>query len=426
MNKVLIITYYWPPAGGAGVQRILKFAKYLPEFGWEPIILTIDNPDSPINDESLLTDIPDNIKVIKTSSIQPYNLYRFFTGKKKGQHIPSDILIKNQSNLADKLSIWLRLNLFIPDAKIGWIPYAVKAGCEVIKNENIKIILSSSPPHTVQLIAGKIAAKTGVKWIADYRDPWLEMLHNQNAGRFFLSQKIDAHFEKKSLLYPDAITTISDGMVEIFRTKAENNYYVIPNGYDETDLLEVPLVKNDCFTIAYTGIMSVTRVPEMFLKSLKRLKTEQNAEIKLSFAGKVCKEFFDLLDRYDLQNNFEYLGYLEHKESTKVLMSADVLLLVVDNIPNNKGFLTGKIFEYLGCKKPVFAVGPADGNAAEIIKKSDSGIMADYNDEDGTYKFVLDFYNDWKTKKSRFSFKVEQFSRKQLTGQLKAILEKYI
>ena len=423
MKKVLIITYYWPPSGGAGVQRVLKFAKYLPQFGWEPHILTVENGDAPIIDESLLDDIPEECKVYKTSAFEPYNIYKKFTGKTQDEKIPYDVLLNKKPSLKEKISLWIRLNLFVPDAKIGWIPSAVKKAVDIIKKENIDLIFSSSPPHTVQLIAKKTAKKTGLKWISDFRDPWMEMLHNQQNNRFFLTKMVDSHLEKKSLKTADRVITISKGIVEDFNSKVNNNYYIIPNGYDETDFDYSIKSENEELTVSYTGVMSVTRLPEMFLKSVQKLKKENQAKIKLQIAGKTCPEFESLIDKYELRENFNFLGYLSHKESTKVLMKSDLLLLVVDNIPNNKGFLTGKIFEYLGCKKNIFAVGPVNGDAHQLIKDSKSGVLLDYNDEAGTYDALLGLYKDWEEKKIRDDFETEKYSRRNLTKELVKVFE---
>ena len=423
MKKVLIITYYWPPSGGAGVQRVLKFAKYLPQFGWEPHILTVENGDAPIIDESLLEDIPKECKVYKTSAFEPYNIYKKFTGKTQDEKIPYDVMLNKKPSLKEKISLWIRLNLFVPDAKIAWIPSAVKKAVDIIKNENIDLIFSSSPPHTVQLIAKKAAKKTGLKWISDYRDPWMEMLHNQQNNRFFLTKLFDSHLEKKSLKTADRVITISKGIVEDFNKKVNNNYHIIPNGYDEADFDYSIKSENEEFTISYTGVMSVTRIPEMFLKSLQKLNKENQAKIKFQIAGKTCPEFESLIDKYELRECFNFLGYLSHKESTKVLMNSDLLLLVVDNIPNNKGFLTGKIFEYLGCKKNILAVGPVDGDAHQLIKDSNSGVFLDYNDEPGTYEALLSLYKDWKENKIRDDFETEKYSRRNLTKELVKVFE---
>ena len=199
MKKVLIITYYWPPAGGAGVQRALKFVKYLPQFGWEPIVLTVENPDSPTEDLSLLEDIPKECKVYKTKSLEPFEVYKKFTGRKSNEKIPGDILLKSDNvSLKDKLAKWVRVNLFIPDAKIGWKKYAVKKGSEIIRTENIDLIFTTSPPQTVALIGRKLAKLTGVKWIADFRDPWMEIVYYQNLNRSKITKAIDTSLEKKS------------------------------------------------------------------------------------------------------------------------------------------------------------------------------------------------------------------------------------
>ena len=217
MRKVLIIAYYWPPAGGAGVQRVLKFAKYLPQFGWEPVILTVETPDSPIEDYSLLEDIPPNTKVYKTKALEPFNFYKKVTGRKKEEKISSDILVDNsRSSFVEKLSKWIRLNLFIPDAKIGWIPYAVKNGLKIINDENIDLIFSSSPPHTIQKIGKKLSKKSKLKWVADFRDPWMEIVHYQNVRRNFITKYIDSKLEKSILKTADGITTISKEIVNLF------------------------------------------------------------------------------------------------------------------------------------------------------------------------------------------------------------------
>ena len=231
MKKVLIITYYWPPSGGAGVQRALKFAKYLPEFGWEPVILTVENPDSPVDDTSLLNDIPKGTKVYKTKSLEPFELYKKFAGKKSDSKIPNDVLL-NKKNLSLKVRLaqWIRLNLFIPDAKIGWKKYAVKKGLEIIKTENIDLIFTTSPPQTVALIGRKLSKLCGVKWIADFRDPWMEIVYYQNVNRTKLTKVVDSSLEKKVMNNADTIITISYDIADLIRGKAKDqNVVVIPN-----------------------------------------------------------------------------------------------------------------------------------------------------------------------------------------------------
>jgi glycosyltransferase involved in cell wall biosynthesis len=421
MKKVLIITYYWPPAGGAGVQRALKFAKYLPEFGWEPVILTVENPDSPVDDTSLLNDIPKGTNVYKTKSLEPFELYKKFTGKKSDSKIPNDVLLnKKNLSLKDRLAQWIRLNLFVPDAKIGWKKYAVKKGLEIIKTENIDLIFTTSPPQTVALIGKKLSKLSGVKWIADFRDPWMEIVYYQNVSRTKLTKAVDYSLEKKVMNNADAIITISHDIADLIRGKAKDqNVVVIPNGFDETDFELIELTKNDRFTISYTGSMSKDRVPCPLINALKRLiYSDGIINIQMKFAGKFCSEFYELIDKENLTEYFIIQNFVPHKESTKILQSADVLLLVIDNVPNNKGFLTGKLFEYMGCRKPIFAVGPIDGDANTIIKETDCGTMVDYDDNEGTYQSLKLMYDNWKNDRSTYKFDVEKFSRRNLTKEL--------
>jgi len=421
MKKALIITYYWPPAGGPGVQRALKFVKYLPQFGWEPVVLTVQNPDSPNEDVSLLNDIPDGIKVYKTKSLEPFELYKKFTGKKSDSKIPNDIILnKKNVSFKDKIAQWVRLNIFIPDAKIGWKHFAVKKGIEIIKKENIDIIFTTSPPQTVSLIGKKLSKQTGVKWVADFRDPWMEIVYYQNVKRSWLTTKIDYMLEKKVFTSANAIVTISNDMIRMFKEKASNQkFYLIPNGFDNTDFTQNIDNKNENFTIAYTGSISKDRVPHVLFSALNKLiKVDGITNLRFNFAGKYCPEFEEEIKKYNLESISDLRGFVPHKESTQILQNADVLLLVVDNVKNNKGFLTGKLFEYMGTKKPTFAIGPVDGDAHSFLKESNSGAMVGYTDDDGAYKLLKEMYNNWKEGNNIYTFDVQQFSRQNLTKKL--------
>jgi len=429
MKKVLIITYYWPPAGGAGVQRALKFTKYLPQFGWEPVVLTVENPDSPVDDISLLKDVPEGTKIYKTKSLEPFELYKKFTGKKSDSKIPNDILLSKSSlSLKEKIAQWARLNLFIPDAKIGWKRYAVKKGLEIIKVENIDLIFTTSPPQTAALIGRKLSQLTGIKWIADFRDPWMEIVYYQNLIRTNITRTIDSSLEKKVMNDADTIITISKNMADLIRSKANNqNVVVIPNGFDESDFESTELIKNDKFTISYTGTMSKDRVPYPLFFALKKLiYNDAINNIQMNFAGKFCHEFSEEILNNDLAEFVVMHNFVPHQDSTQILQSSDALLLVIDNVPNNKGFLTGKLFEYLGCRKPIFAVGPLDGDAHNIIKEADSGVMIKYDDSEGAYELLKTMYNNWKNDNSIYKFDVENYTRKKLTKKLANSFEEII
>ncbi|MEN8193013.1 MAG: glycosyltransferase [Bacteroidota bacterium] len=429
MKKVLIITYYWPPAGGPGVQRALKFVKYLPQFGWEPVVLTVKNPDAPVYDETLLNDIPQNIKVYKTKSLEPFELYKKFTGKKSDSKISNDVLIgKTNKTIKEKIAQWVRLNLFIPDAKIGWKYYAVKEGLRIIEKENIDLIFSTSPPHTVQIIAKVLSNKSGLKWIADFRDPWMELIHYQTNKRSRLTVYLESKMEKRVLQSADKIITVSNEIKKILCSKIDKlKVDVISNGYDDSDIkIESNSSNNNSFTIAYTGIISETKIPHALFSAIKKLKEEGYLNIKIIFAGKVPSKLDNEILNYNLKDNYIFKGYLSHDKSIKLLLESNVLLLIIDNIPNNKGILTGKLFEYFGVKNPIFGIGPIDGDAKELILKSNSGNMIDYNDNNGAYKLLKQMYIEWKENKSPYTFEVKQFSRKNLTKILVDIFEELI
>ncbi len=427
MKKVLIITYYWPPAGGAGVQRVLKFAKYLPLFDWQPVILTVPNPDAPVEDPTLENDIPDICKVYNVKGFEPFSLYKKFTGKKSDEKIPADVLVKKSGSVKEKISKFIRANFFIPDAKIGWLKSAVREGEKIINNEKIDLIFASAPPATAALIGAKLSERTGKKFIADFRDPWLEIVYNQKLNRSSLTKLIDSKLEIKTLKKADKIVTVSDDIAGLLESKVPGkNVSVIPNGFDENDFHDAPYPANDNFTMAYTGSMSVDRIPYPLMHALRQFKNEGIKNIKMNFAGRFAPEFYSLMKELGVEEFFQIRGFVPHRESTEILQSADALLLVIDNVPNNKGFLTGKIFEYLGTRKPVYAIGPVDGDAHTILIETESGKMVNYSDKTGAYELLKEFYENWKKGENRFKFKVEKYSRKTNAEELAKLMDDLI
>ena len=424
MKKVLVITYYWPPAGGAGVQRTLKFTKYLINYNWLPYVLTVEKPDAPNYDESLFKDVRDDIKVVKTKALEPFSAYKKFTGKKEDDKIPADVLMRNNSSFKEEFAKFIRANLFVPDAKIGWTPYAVKEGEKIIKNEKIDIIYASSPPATVALIARRLSERTGVPYILDFRDPWLEIVYNQTMKRSKPTVAIDSLLERKALRDAAAVVTVSAEIKELFEKKvSKQKYFVIPNGFDEEDFPKIEFPKNEKFTIAYTGVMSPDRVPYALLKALARFKEEGITNIKLNFAGKFADEFYAEIERLGIEDYFNITGFVPHDKSVEILLSSDALLLVINNLPNNKGVLTGKMFEYLGCRKPIYGIGPENGEAAKILQETKSGVMIDYYDEEKAYEKLKEFYADWENNVNRFEFLNDKYSRKRLTEKLSEIFD---
>ena len=322
MKNVLIITYYWPPAGGPGVQRVLKFAKLLPKFGWRPFILTVEDGDYPARDESLIAKIPDNCPVYSSSILEPYSLYRRLTGKKKDEKLPTFVLNENRSaGFKNKLATWVRANVFIPDARVGWIPSGVKAGKRAIAKEKIDLIFASSPPHTVQLIAKRLARKTGIPWVADFRDPWTEAFWSANLKKNPLSDKLDKRLERGVLSAADAVITVSDGVKEMLAGKAENLYKVIQNGFEPIELSKDKLKD---FRILFIGSLSNYQNPESLFKAVETLPENIQKKIAIQFVGRVFSGIDPLFEQYN-HLNIERLPYMPHRELMQFAQQAALL-----------------------------------------------------------------------------------------------------
>lgn len=428
MKKVLIITYYWPPAGGPGVQRVLKFAKYLPQFGWEPIILTVENGDYPATDTSLIDEIPENIKIYKTKTLEPFSLFKFFSGQRKEDRIPTFILNKNEKDsFFTKLSKWIRANFFIPDARIGWKFFAVKKGLEIIKNENIDLIFSSSPPQTVQLIGLELKKRTNLPWVADFRDPWTDAFWIKDLKRTSWAIKKDALLEKKVLNNADQVISVSKSLVNLFKLKNNNNYHIIPNGYDEFDFVNKSYTKSEKLTILYVGYADITQYSAKFFEAISNLSTDELNCISIEFYGKLHTTIIEKIKLLKLNNVINFFNYIPHNEAIIKIINADVLLLFIPNIINNEGILTGKLFEYLASENYILGFGPSKGDAAQIIRECNSGKMFDY---DTNVLSELKFLINEKINNRRIISPIQEqialYSREKLTEQLAIYFEELL
>lgn len=432
MKKVLIITYYWPPAGGPGVQRVLKFAKYLPEFGWQPIILTVENGEYPAIDNSLQDDIPSSCQVYKTFSLEPNLFYKKFTGMAADEKIPTAVLAAENTNWKKRLANWIRLNLFIPDAKIGWIPFAVRKGKKIIKAEKPDIIFSSSPPPTVHLIAKKLAKWSGIKWVADFRDPWTDIYHYNDVIRSAWSLNRDKDKEKEIVTYAGEIITVSQNVAELLNEKIPNprEIHIIPNGYDETDLdnlKEEPAF--DKFTIAYAGKINIQQNPSNLWKILGSMVRENPtfaANFQIFLMGNITDEVITEIRQNNLEKELKNLGYVDHQTALKNLQKSHVLLLLIPNTEKNKGIVTGKFFEYINMEKFILGFGPKDGDAAEILVQTNTGRMFEFNE---IQELRNEIKRQYKNRQKGLTQKVNReeimkYSRRKLTEKLVGVFEK--
>jgi hypothetical protein len=444
MKKVLIISYYFPPSGGPGVQRVLKFVKYLPQFGWQPVVLTVKDADFPARDESLMQEIPPDVKVYRSDIFEPYDLYRKLTGRKKSSAIDVDNIVKGKKkSLSERIAEFIRATVFIPDARRFWLKHAVKLGKEIIDSEKPDVIFSSAPPYTCALIAMKLKKyakkkNLNIPWMSDFRDAWTGYLTSPD--RWLIPSMIDKRYERITLHKADAVTMVASGVKDDFDNKypevsKNKQYFLLRNGFDVDDYKDIKYdgTKNDKFTIVYTGSMYGIRNPYFLLDTISGLVNEKlidKTKIEFIFVGRLGKEIHDYIDASPLKDNVIRIAYVPHSESIKYLMKADIMLLLIDENKYSKMILSGKVFEYVGTAgitgKPILAIAP-EGEAADLIRETMTGVIINHNNLTALRETLLKYYNRFFENNNTFSpdkEKIAQYDRKKLTEKLADILNK--
>lgn len=422
MKKALIITYYWPPAGGSGVQRWLKFVKYFREFDIEPIVYTVENPNYPIIDESLQNDIPKNITILKHPIWEPNNLLAFF-GKKKTES--AGFLNPNPSFLG-KIMQYIRANYFIPDARKFWIKPSVKYLKKYLSENKIDVIITTGPPHSLHLIGLKLKEQIDVKWMADFRDPWTEIDYFHQLP--LSASTIQKHYflEEEVLKKADAILVVGDTMKRKY-DKFNSNVVTVTNGFDG-EIVDSLLELDTKFTITHIGLMNADRNSKVLWEVLAEICNENKAfesDFQLKLIGKLDASVLSEISNYGLSGKVEIINYVPHIEVIEFQKKSQVLLLVVNNVPSSKGIITGKIFEYLMAKRPILAIAPIDGDLASIIQQTNSGVVVDFENSVLLKKTILDLYSKFSNNNLVVNSKnIEQFHRKQLTQKVAEMIYK--
>jgi len=427
MKKVLIITYYWPPSGGAGVQRWLKFAKYLPEYDYQPHIYTPENPEAPAQDESLLNDIPKEVVVIKQPIFEPYGFYKKFTGNKKS--VNAGFLSENKDSrkkFTEQLSIWVRGNMFIPDARKFWIKPSIKFLKDYIKKEKIDIVISSGPPHSMHLIAMGLKKKLDIKWIADFRDPWTNIDFYKDLMLTKLADRKHHRLEREVLQTADEVITIGKTMAKEFAQIRKQDVQVIPNGYDTSDFQYMKKGTKEGFSIVHVGSINADRNHEVFWESISELCNEHSefsSKLKIHFIGKLDYLVKESVERNGLMGYFKETPYVPHDKVKEYLFDSDILYLPLNNTPNARGILSGKFFEYLATGKPILGIGHPEGDAAEIMIETKAGVMADFGDKAAIKRFVIGVFEQDGKKEVVNMEKRGAYSRKALTANLVSLFD---
>lgn len=419
-KSILLFSYYWPPAAGPGVQRWLKFCKFLGDFGFNVTVVTPEQPSASNYDETLLDEIPTNLKIVKTKSFEPFELYKMLKGKKKGDKAISvgGIDLFNDKSLKQRIFNFIRANFFIPDARKGWNSYALAAGKSLLNENHFDAVITTGPPHSTHLIGKKLKSQFGIPWIADFRDPWVNIYYNKLFPRTKRTKRKDQYLEDSVLKLADRVLVVSPGLKAEFENRAEN-IEIIYNGFDGEDIPDVSTGKNPKFRISYIGNFKPNQNCPVFWKKLKHFVEERKVnDLEVCLTGNVDQQIKSEISKNELDNFVVYDSYKPHREATQSMVNSDALLFIVPKTEHNNLILTGKLFEYLASGSEFISLGPPSGNAAEIIHDCGRGETMDYENEEAIYGRISQLYESWKSSlenKKLDRERVEKYSRKGMT-----------
>ena len=434
MKRVLIITYYWPPSGGSGVQRWLKMSKYLPEYGWQPVIYTPENAEYPVEDPSLLQDVAPETEVIKRKIVEPYSFYKRLLGIKKEQKVKVGFTNEGERKQGwkENISLWVRGNLFIPDARCWWVKPSVRFLKKYLKEHPVDAIISTGPPHSMHLIALHLRRMLNIPWIADFRDPWTEIDFYQDLKLTHWGDKKHHRLEKQVLTKADKIVTVGWDWAEGLKRHGAPEVDVILNGYDwdiESSAQKTSLSQE--FTLSHIGLLGPTRNNPTFWQALGEL-VENHEELKqhlnIQLIGQVDNSAIKSIEQNGLTSYITHLPHIPHDEVMQKQCASQVLLLFVNNTPNAKGIMTGKLFEYFASGRPILCIGPEDGDAAHIISEVKAGVTIGFEDKEKMKKHILDLFKKYQSGglSDNIGAPIDNYSRKELARVYVTIINQLI
>ncbi|NRD22470.1 glycosyltransferase [Winogradskyella litoriviva] len=424
-SKVLIITYYWPPAGGPGVQRWLKFVKYLPDFGIEPVVYCPENPNYPILDESLVNEIPENITILKEPINEPYGLASIFS-KGSSKKISSGVIPKTKKqSFIEKAMLYVRGNFFIPDARKNWIKPSVKFLSDYIKEHQIETIITTGPPHSLHLIGLQLRAKLDIKWLADFRDPWTTIGYHKDLKLTESSKAKHIDLELKVLTSADQIIVTSHHTKNEFKSKTNQPIKVVTNGYDSHNVSIKE--KDEKFTLSHIGSLLSERNPMVLWEVLSELIKENDAfskAFKLQLIGVVSDDVIESIHQNGLEKNLNVVGYVSHDIAIKFQMKSQLLLLIEINSEDTKAIIPGKVFEYLISETPILAIGPRDADVEQIIKSTNTGTYFNYQQKVELKLQILNYFEAFQNNSLKVNaIGLQPYSRRALTKKLSEIIK---
>jgi glycosyltransferase involved in cell wall biosynthesis len=423
-KKILIISYYWPPAGGPGVQRWLKFVKYLPDFGIEPHVYVPKNPTYPLLDEELLAHVSDKAIIIQKPIFEPYGLAGIFS-KKKTQKISSGIIPnKKKQSWVEKMLIWVRGNLFIPDARLFWIRPSVQFLSKYIQEHQIETVITTGPPHSLHLIGMELKNRHKINWITDFRDPWTTIGYHDKLQLSNWAAKKHKQLEKQVLNSCDQIIVTSPTTKKEFEVITSKPISVITNGYDVEPISKKPL--NEKFTLAHIGSFLSERNPRILWKALAELVNENIAfseKLELKLIGAVSDSVLETIKEFRLDGFVNHLGYVSHEVALQEQRCSQVLLLIEIDSEQTNCIIPGKLFEYMVSERPILAIGPEKADFASIIKETNTGTFFTYEDKDALKSQIVNYFEAFQSQSLQVhAVGLQKYSRRALTQELATIL----
>ena len=427
-KKVLIITYYWPPAGGPGVQRWLKFVKYLPEFAIDPVVFIPENPTYPIKDEQLQNEVSSDLEIIKFPINEPYKFAKMFSKDKTQQMSAGLITNHKKQTFLEKILLWVRGNVFIPDARIGWVNPSINYLKSYIETHHIDTVITTGPPHSVHLIGLGLKKMLAIRWIADFRDPWTSIGYHKELKLSAKAAEQHKLLEKRVLTQADEIIVTSPTTKKEFEQITNQPIQVITNGYDVEYVEKRPL--DNKFSLAHIGSLLSERNPRVLWKALRELVKEDEQfakDFELKLVGKISKEVLDAIEEFKLTPYLNNMGYVSHKEALIQQRTSQVLLLIEIDSYLTKGIIPGKLYEYMAAERPILGIGPEDADFAYILKSTNAGVFCQYDEKDVIKEHLLNYYRLFKDNNLKvYAMGLQYYSRKKLTEKLAEIIKKSV
>lgn len=428
-KKVLIISYYWPPCGGIGVLRCLKIAKYLRDFGWEPIVFTAEDAHYPSLDDSNFKDIPDDLTILRQKIWEPYHIYKFLTRQKKDANVNNVFYVKDKKmGFAHRLSVWIRSNFFIPDARAWWIKPSVKFLSKYLKENPVDAIFSDGPPHSNTRIATLVKQKTGIPWLADFQDPWTQIDYYQLLNLTKWGDAKHRRLEQAAFRAANKITIVSPTWKKDLADLGAKNISVVPWGFDPDDYVDVEQKVGHKFTFTHLGIMGYDRNPELLFRVFRAMMDEFadfKKHLEIQLVGQVDYSVQEAYTAELLEDNVVLVGSVPRDQALQLTLNSPILLLLLNQQSNAKGRIPGKLFEYLYARRPILTLGGVDSDVANILKETKAGVTCEYDDFQSIKKAVTLLYRQFldKTLRQPVQSDIEGYSIKELTGRIAGYLE---